>query len=308
MRADARFRGQTKDFWAHVRSISEAQGYTNRGPGGIKKLSAAGIVAAFSKLGLSPAHLVSTSGRLSERGLFLCDYFEYRARVLDDFVQPRLMSAEEAAALYMQTKAKLRPTLATTMNKQKGDMAKVAYLTALVNMIVESVAGPAGFNPNPGQLTTFTKHSMPLRTLSRRVDGALPGVVNPVALWEIKEYYYTTTFGSRVADGVYETLLDGMELEEMHEHEGRYVEHMLALDAHFTWWVKGRSYLCRIIDMLHMGYVDEVLFGREVVERLPSLVAEWVEIAKNQKAEPQIKGEQEGNGNGEDENGQRLIA
>jgi len=30
-------------------------------------------------------------------------------------------------------------------------------------------------------------------------------------------YYYTTTFGSRVEDGVYETLLDGMELEELRE-------------------------------------------------------------------------------------------
>lgn len=42
----------------------------------------------------------------------------------------------------------------------------------------------------------------------------------------------------------------------------------------------GRSYLCRIIDMLHMGYVDEVLFGYEVVERLPEIVKEWVEIAQ----------------------------
>ena len=38
----------------------------------------------------------------------------------------------------------------------------------------------------------------------------------------------------------------------------------------------GRSYLCRMIDMLNMGYVDEVLFGREVLQRLPELVAEWV--------------------------------
>ena len=30
---------------------------------------------------------------------------------------------------------------------------------------------------------------------------------------------------------------------------------------YYTWWQCGRSYLCRIIDMLHMGYVDEVLFG-----------------------------------------------
>ena len=40
----------------------------------------------------------------------------------------------------------------------------------------------------------------------------------------------------------------------------------------------GRSYLCRMIDMLHMGYVDEVLFGREVGDRLPELVAEWVAL------------------------------
>jgi hypothetical protein len=29
--------------------------------------------------------------------------------------------------------------------------------------------------------------------------------------------------------------------------------------------------------MLHMGYLDEVLFGYEVVERLPEIVGEWVQ-------------------------------
>jgi hypothetical protein len=230
--------------------------------------------------------------KLTALGTKLCEYFAYRADLLDNFVQPRLMDAERAEAVYNDLKAKLKPKLAATMNKQKGDKAKVAYLTAIVNMLIESVVGHEGFNPDPRQLTTFTRNSMPLRTLSRRVDGALPGVVNPVAIWEIKEYYYTTTFGSRVADGVYETLLDGMELEEMQEHEGRHVEHMLALDAHYTWWTCGRSYLCRIVDMLNMGYVDEVLFGYEVVERLPALATEWLALAKaNIGEEPQIKGE-----------------
>lgn len=36
------------------------------------------------------------------------------------------------------------------------------------------------------------------------------------------------------------------------------------------------SYLCRLIDMLHMGYVDEVLFGREAIDRLPAIASEWV--------------------------------
>ena len=103
-------------------------------------------------------------------------------------------------------------------------------------------------------------------------------VVDPIAIWEIKEYYYTTTFGSRVADGVYETLLDGMELEELRAATGRKVRHVLFIDDRYTWWECGRSYLCRMIDMLHMGYVDEVVFGREVLSRLPELIAEWMEI------------------------------
>lgn len=32
--------------------------------------------------------------------------------------------------------------------------------------------------------------------------------------------------------------------------------------------------------MLHMGYVDEVLFGYEVIERLPDIVKEWGKRSK----------------------------
>lgn len=36
--------------------------------------------------------------------------------------------------------------------------------------------------------------------------------------------------------------------------------------------------------MLHMGYVDEVLFGREVVEELPRIVSEWIETYRSLEA------------------------
>jgi hypothetical protein len=94
-------------------------------------------------------------------------------------------------------------------------------------------------------------------------------------VWEVKEYYGTTTFGSRVADGVYETMLDGLELMELDANEGRKIRHYLMVDDRFTWWDCGRSYLCRIVDMLHVGLVDEVLFGREVLRRWPRIVKEW---------------------------------
>ena len=136
---------------------------------------------------------------------------------------------------------------------------------------------------DPRTLTTATQARRPLRTLARRVDGAYPGPVNPIAVWEIKEYYYTTTFGSRVADGIYETLLDGVELEELRS-VGPHVRHYLFVDGYKTWWEDGKSYLCRLVDALHMEYVDEVLFGCEIIDRLPQLAKEWVELRKQADA------------------------
>jgi hypothetical protein len=170
------------------------------------------------------------------------------------------------------------------MNKQKGKKRVPAYLTAIVNMLIEANCGGIDCDLDPRRLTTVTLDGAPLRTLARRVDGAFPRVINPVAIWEIKEYYHTTTFGSRVADGVYETLLDGMELHELHAAEGVRVLHYLVVDSHYTWWECGRSYLCRIIDMLHMGYVDEVLFGAEVADRLPAIVKDWLLLLQRRGA------------------------
>jgi hypothetical protein len=83
--------------------------------------------------------------------------------------------------------------------------------------------------------------------------------------------YYTTTFGSRIADDVFETQLDGIELREAADSLGVNIEHYLILDGYFTWWTQGMSYLCRIIDMLNMGTLTEVLFGRDVVLKLPAI-------------------------------------
>lgn len=195
------------------------------------------------------------------------------------------MDTERAKNLYEELYAKLSPTLPVSMNKQKGEKRAPAYFTGIINMLIEANLKGLPCNYDPRALTTVTLDGAPLRTLARRVDGAFPASVNPIAIWEIKEYYYTTTFGSRVADGVYETLLDGMELEELQEHENIDVKHYLMADAYFTWWNCGRSYLCRIVDMLHMGYVDEVLFGYEVVERLPEIVKEWVDAYHQREKE-----------------------
>jgi hypothetical protein len=233
------------------------------------------IVKEFDSLGLDSSELIGL-GELTDFGRKLLDYFVYRANILNDYVRPRLMNRGRAQEVFERLKDELNPSCPLPMNKQKGEKKAYAFFTCIINMLIEKEIGASTCNFDPRELTTITNNGRPVRTLARRVDGAFPSAVNPKAIWEVKEYYYTTTFGSRVADGVYETLLDGMELVELHEHEDRKVYHYLMIDDYFTWWECGRSYLCRIIDMLHMGYTDEVFFGYEVVERLPAAVDKWL--------------------------------
>lgn len=291
MIGDPKFMQQPGSFWALVRTLSEHLGYTNRtkkgepkGSGALKIHTVAEQAAALKELDLDPTLVMAVDGTATELGLLLAEYFRYRADVLTKHVQSNLMNKDQAEALFTKEHKRLNPKCAIPMNKQKGEKQEPAYLTGLINMLVEEAIGDLPCNFNPLQLTTFTSNGIPLRTLARRVDGAFPSAVNPIAVWEVKEYYFTTTFGSRVADGVYETLLDGLELQELRLAAKVCANHVLFVDAHFTWWVCGKSYLCRIVDMLHMGLVSEVVFGREVLKRVPSLAASWARTyrARNQ--------------------------
>jgi len=278
VKPDPRFLNQPTHFWANIRTISQHVGYTARGTSQILVPDLGVIVKALGELELGTAHVVGKDERPTPIGASLVAYFAYRADLLNRSVQPRLMNAEQAAKAFARVRRSTKSKLPVPMNKQKGDKKKPAYLTAIVNMLIDANIGGADCDYDPRELTTFTHMGVPLRTLARRVDGAFPCAVNPVAVWEIKEYYYTTTFGSRVADGVYETLLDGMELQELRQSEKVDCKHYLMIDARFTWWDCGRSYLCRIVDMLHMGYVDEVLVGTEVLDRMPALAKEWLAL------------------------------
>ncbi len=269
-----------KDFWADIRSISQKVGYTVRGKNVIRVPAIEEIKDVYKKIGLTSSHLVTRENRLTARGKRVVGYFNYRAKVLNTEVEPLLMDVSDARAVFDRLYEELKPKCHIPMNKQKGDKKTPSYFTGIINMLIAANANGADCDYNPRELTTVTRENRPLRTFARWVDGAFPKAVNPVAVWEIKEYYYTTTFGSRVADGVYESLLDVMEMEELREHEGLHVLHYLMVDSHYTWWECGKSYLCRLIDMLNMRYVDEILFGREVVDRLPEIVKEWQKLVR----------------------------
>jgi hypothetical protein len=291
MRPNEKFLRKPKSFWASVRSLSQEIGYSKGGT--IIIPTALQMAYAFNEIGLDASKIL-IDGRPTKLADDLQEYFSARADALISLVEPNLMSAEQARHEFDSLFAEIKPTCPIPMNKQKGEKKAEAFLTGLVNMMIESHAQGMDCDFDPRELTTITRDGEPLRTLARRVDGAFPTAVNPIAVWEIKEYYYTTTFGSRVADGVYETLLDGMEIEELREHENIDIKHYLMVDAYYTWWECGKAYLCRMFDMLHMGYVDEVLFGREVITEMPRIVAEWVDLAnrRGQTGLPEAVGAQ----------------
>jgi hypothetical protein len=280
MKPNNKFTGLGKEFWANVRCLTPKIGYTQLGTNKIKTPTFVELLHALESYNLDSCYVKNEDSSPNEFGRLLLEYFSFRAEILNDYVEPLLMDVEEARLIFDNMVNIYSPKCPLPMNKQKGEKKTHAYFTGIINMLIEANIYNYDVDYNPRKLTTITSDGIPIRTLSRWIDGAFPSTVNPIAIWEIKEYYYTTTFGSRVADGIYETQLDGMEIEELLLSTGIKVFHYLMIDSHYTWWVGGKGYLCRIVDLLHMGLLDEVLFGKEVLERLPNIVNDWLKPLK----------------------------
>lgn len=286
MQASEQFKNLDLEFWANVKLLNQRLGYTERktkenpSPRFIIPTKEE-IIEVFKSEKLNVSKIVHDDS-LTEFGTLIIEYMRYRGELLIHHVEPSLMNKDQAKELFELKRKELNPTCPLPLNKQSGDKKDYAFLTGIVNMLIEANKGQTTCDYDPRELTAITIQDFPVRTLSRRVDGAFPSIKDPRAIWEIKEYYYTTTFGSRVADGVYETQLDGWELWEARTNLGREIKHYLIVDDYFTWWTCGRSYLCRLIDSMHMGLVTEVIFGREVIDRIPLLVNEWTKLDKPQ--------------------------
>ena len=107
----------------------------------------------------------------------------------------------------------------------------------------------------------------------RRLDGALPSLLNPVGLWEIKEYWGGTSGGSKMSDAIYECQLVGQELRAFQALHGVHVRHYAILDGREQWMTR-RSDLRRAVDLLCAGLLDELLVGTEVLAEWPRIIGE----------------------------------
>ncbi|MGN8697761.1 DUF7687 domain-containing protein [Bacillota bacterium HCP3S3_F1_1] len=279
MQAFEQFQGMDASFWAFVKYISENLGYTERGEGVVKKYPISEIKALCRERGINASEDIIINA---------AQYSKMRADLLNRFAESMLMDAETASEEFRNWEMLHRVEnyyCKLPLNKQKGAMKQVAFFTAIINIIAEKtireITGNTrslGFDDDPrGLAYVWDDNGRIIGASSRRFDGAYPSIESPKLVWEIKEYYYATTFGSRVADGVYETQLDGFEFKELYDRTGRKVYHVLFIDAYRTWWVQGKSYLCRLVDAMNSGVVDEVIVGREVLTRWPELLRTIIE-------------------------------
>lgn len=276
MIAIQKFQNKPNEFWANVKLLSQHIGYTERSTKLIKIPTVDQILEAYKDLNLSTKYLLTKTNKPSIFLIELIEYFKLRADLLNNQAKNDLLNKDSAKKEFNKLLKSSKPQCPLPMNKQKGKKKTYAYFTCMINILIENNLKGKICDYDPKVLTTFTRNNNPKIVLSRRVDGAYPSAINPKAIWEIKEYYYTTTFGSRVADGIYESLLDGYELNNVMAKLKIQVDHYLFVDDYRTWWeLGGKSYLCRIIDMLHMGYISEVIFGKEIFRRIPQIVAKW---------------------------------
>ena len=268
MKAFKEFSREDKSFWFFIRFASEKLHYTEKGTNSIKFYTKEAVEDLCGKENIN-----ATPDQITQ----LVKYSQMRADLLNNTVKNNLMNLEDAKKEFNKLYNENSYNSKLIMNKQSGEKKAINYFTAIITMIAEKVlGGGVEFDPDPHGLIYILKNKKIIGASSRRFDGAYPSIYSPKIVWEIKEYYYTKSFGSHGADAVYETQLDVYEFNEILNRTGESVHHVMLIDSYDTFWTKGKSYLCRFIDALNMGLIDDLLIGREVL-------TEWEKILRKYK-------------------------
>lgn len=284
MKANDYYANRDSSFWAYVRFLSEKLGYSKKG-----------IALVHNKVSATEKLIAYGITIENDKLVDALEYIKYRAELLNEN-KNNLMDVEEAKNIFETYKKKHEEQnfiCGLPLNKQKNEKKSPAFFTGIINILTEETirefarkkeliyGKEISFSHDPHELSyVLNKEKYLEGSFSRRFDGAFPKVNNAHLIWEIKEYYYTTTFGSRISSGVYETQLDGYEALKIKNETGVNVKHVFMIDSYQTWWLKGIPYLCRTIDMLNMGLVDEVILGKEVIKRWPIILNETLENYK----------------------------
>ena len=226
------------------------------------ELAATGLLAYLERRGDLPDRLAA--------------YLVYRAEEAVRLEAEQLREEDEALAdLAVVSDVEIQRYGTKSADHHQSSKVMVATVEALARLTCDE--REMEFDANP-QSRAIVLDQDRIWVSPRRLDGALPSLLNPVAIWEIKEYWGVTGGGSKMSDAIYECQLVGQELRAFEDLHGLHMQHYVFLDGKAQWGAR-RSDLRRAIDLLSMGLVDELVVGREVLSEWPRIVGEMCGLA-----------------------------
>lgn len=210
----------------------------------------------------------------------VADYVFHRADATEHILA-HLRTEREARDHYRELAGDVRIGRYRTQSADHHQSSKVMVETVDWVTRQELAGRGVGFEPDPQARGALFEPGRILVT-PRRLDGAIPTLLNPYGLWEIKEYWggnARSGGGSKMSDAIYECQLVGTELRMYEDKGGRRVLHHLIFDGRIQWQQR-RGDLGRAYDLLSAGLIDELVVGDEVFTEWPRIVNEMADLAE----------------------------
>jgi len=205
----------------------------------------------------------------------LKSYIAESAGLLVDALE-KLRSEDDALSFCKKKKFPVGSTRTRTRSHHQSSKSLIAAVSGIAHEVCLKAGVEVDSDP---QRRAVWLSEFGLHVSARNLDGAIPSLVNPGAIWEIKEYWGKTKGGSKMSDAVYECHLVGLELRMFEVVSGVSIDHIVFVDGKEQWGHR-KSDLLRFIDLHQQGLIDHLIVGREVEDDWPGLIRGIVGAAK----------------------------
>lgn len=172
----------------------------------------------------------------------------------------RLRTEKDALDFCKKNKFKVGATKTSNQSHHQSSKALIAAVSGIAEQSCKKAKVDVELDPQRRAVWNLKNG---LHVSARNLDGAIPSLQSPKAIWEIKEYWGKTKGGSKMSDAVYECHLVGLELRLFESQKNVHIEHIVFVDGKEQWGHR-KSDLLRFIDLLQQGLIDQLIVGEEV--------------------------------------------
>ena len=202
----------------------------------------------------------------------LFEYLQEREKMFNT-AYSNLRDEENAIAFCSRNNVQVGKTATKNQDHHQASKAMICAVSFIANKVCSNKG--ISIDDDPQKRCAWCKNNE-LHVTARNLDGAVPGLINPYAIWEIKEYWGKTKGGSKMSDAVYECQLVGHELLDYSSRANHNVQHIVFLDGKEQWGHR-KSDLKRFLDLLNQGLVDHLIIGQEIEEIWEPLLEEIID-------------------------------